>query len=173
MAFEEPRERPRGRPKKGAPKRPISRVFHMAWAGTVTFHDHEGGVLAELLASDALALRERCPELLISILGDGAHELWHLVQKLAAAARLIAPEDSEALLAAWKLALLNRDGAPSTPAQRAIRRSRRHGAPEAAGRQTRCVINIAATPNTSVQRLASAKRSSLEGEPSAATSLLT
>ena len=143
MAFEEKRPRPRGRPKKGAPKRPIKRVFHMAWSGTLTFHDHEGTVLetihygrepafgamlAETLASDVMTIREKCPTLPIVILCDGAHELWnllephfkgvsdvistvdfwHLAEKLAAAAKLISPT-SGALVAGWKMALLNRD----------------------------------------------------------------
>lgn len=95
MAFEEKRKRPRGRPKKDAPKRPIKRVFHMAWSGTLTFHDHEGtvlgtihygrepafgGALAETLASHALSIRRDYPELPIVILCDGAHELWNLLE---------------------------------------------------------------------------------------------
>lgn len=147
MAFEEKRKRPRGRPRKDAPKRPIKRVFHMSWSGTLTFHDHEGTVLdtvhygrepafgdmlAETLTSDVLAIRARHPELPIVILCDGAHELWnmlephfvgvtdvtstvdywHLAQKLAAAARVIAPSESESIVTAWKLALLNRSGTP-------------------------------------------------------------
>ena len=146
MAFEEPRPRPRGRPKKSAPKRPIKRVFRMAWSGTVTFHDREGNVLqthhygrepafgaelAETLASDVLTARQKHPGLPIVMLCDGAHELWnllqphfenvadvtetvdywHVVQKLSAAAKVIAT-DAEKLVARWKLALLNRVSAP-------------------------------------------------------------
>lgn len=95
MAFEEPRKRPPGRPRKGAAKRPVSRVFHMAWSGTLTFHDEDGEVLdtvhygrepalgdmlAETLASDALSIRQRCPTLPIVVLCDGAHELWNLLE---------------------------------------------------------------------------------------------
>ena len=147
MAFEEKRKRPRGRPKKDAPKRPIKRVFHMAWSGTLTFNDHEGTVLdtihygrepalgdmlAETLVSDVLSIRERQPDLPIVILCDGAHELWnmlepefvgvadvtstvdfwHLAQKLAAAAKVIASGQAGGIVAAWKLALLNRRMAP-------------------------------------------------------------
>lgn len=146
MAFEEPRKRPPGRPRKGAAKRPVSRVFHMAWSGTLTFHDREGEVLdtvhygrepafgdmlAETLASDVLLIRARHPDLPVVLLCDGAHELWsmlesqlkgmsditstvdfwHLMEKLAAAAAVVAPGDEPARLSAWKLALLNRDDA--------------------------------------------------------------
>lgn len=68
----------------------------MAWSGTLTFHDHEGTVLrtihygrepsdgaslCESLVSDALAIRLRRPELPITVLGDGAHELWNLLER--------------------------------------------------------------------------------------------
>ncbi|HED66711.1 MAG TPA: ISKra4 family transposase [Planctomycetes bacterium] len=145
MAFEEPRKRPRGRPRKDAPKRPISRVYRMAWSGTVTFNDGDGKVLdtihygreptfghmlAETLVSDVLAIRSRHPGLPIVILCDGAHELWnllepllegvddvtstldywHLIEKLAAAARVMDGE-SKKTVARWKAALLNRTAA--------------------------------------------------------------
>lgn len=95
MAFEEKRPKPRGRPKKNAPKNPIKRVFHMAWSGTLTFHDHEGTVLdtihygrepafgamlAETLVSDVLTIRRKHPALPIVVLCDGAHELWNLLE---------------------------------------------------------------------------------------------
>jgi hypothetical protein len=147
MAFEEPRPKPVGRPRKGAPKRPISRVFHMAWSGTLTFHDAKGEVLdtihygrepsqgamiAESVVSDALAIRARAPGLPITVLCDGAHELWnllepllegvpdvtftvdfwHVAQKLAAAASVVASSDAQGLVGGWKTALLNRRDAP-------------------------------------------------------------
>jgi len=42
VPMEEPRPRPVGRPRKGAPKRPVQRKFHMACCGTVTVHDEDG-----------------------------------------------------------------------------------------------------------------------------------
>ena len=88
MPMEEPCARPRGRPRKEAPKKPIEIAFRMAWTGTVTLHDAEGNglhtirygrmphedgeQLAEALASDALALVQRCRRLKVVTLGDGA-----------------------------------------------------------------------------------------------------
>jgi hypothetical protein len=42
----EPRPRPVGRPRKGAPKNPVERVFHMAYCGTITLHDAVGDAIA-------------------------------------------------------------------------------------------------------------------------------
>lgn len=89
--FEEPRARPRGRPKKGAPKRPVKRVWHMSYTGTITLHDSKGEAVAnirygrvptlgcdELLArmhADVKELLRRRPDLKVAVLCDGAVEL--------------------------------------------------------------------------------------------------
>lgn len=96
LPMEEPRPRPKGRPRKGAPKRPIERNYRMAWCGTVTLHDAEGRSLetiryglmpagdpAELVASlagDVAKLLEKRPDLRVAALADGAHDLWRLLE---------------------------------------------------------------------------------------------
>jgi len=91
VPFEEPRPKPRGRPKKGAAKRPVERVWHMAYVGTVTLHDANGDALHtirygrtpslgrdELLDSmlaDVQELLRRRPRLRVAVLSDGATEL--------------------------------------------------------------------------------------------------
>jgi hypothetical protein len=94
--MEEPRPRPVGRPKKGAPKRPIQVKYHMAYVGTMTLHDQEGvglhtiryGCMPE---GDVLGLRDRLvadvatvvtkqPDLKIQLLCDGAPEMWNLLE---------------------------------------------------------------------------------------------
>jgi len=150
--LEEPRPKPVGRPKKNAPKRPISRVYRMAYAGTVTLHDKDGKALhtirygrmpggdidglCEAMADDILMLLKKRPDLKVVLLCDGAPEMWnrlgaeinakemgrpvarlvdfwHLAEKLAKAARVLADNDSDANLLArrWRLALLNRSTA--------------------------------------------------------------
>lgn len=147
MPMEEPRAKPRGKPKKGAAKRPVSFVYRMAYCGTVTVHDADGRglhtirygrmpksgamALSASLASDAAALHAKNPALKLCILTDGAPELhalldnalaaelpdvtvhrlvdfWHLIEKLGQAAALIhGPAEGRAVLARWKLSLLN------------------------------------------------------------------
>jgi len=151
VPMEEPRPKPAGRPRKGAPKRPIARNFRMAWCGTVTLHDKDGEALrtvrygrmpqgdpAELVDSligDTLLLVDKRPDLEVMALADGAHEnwdlfgraveahlghvkvrqlvdLWHLLEKLGAAARVLHGEASaDEALGHWRLMLLNGSGA--------------------------------------------------------------
>ena len=147
IPVEEPRPRPVGRPCKGAPKNPISRVYRMAYCGTVTLHDKEGRALHTIrygcmpdsdpdeivdgMAGDVLALRRAKEGLPVALLSDGAPEMhrrldaafegeefgvvvrlidfWHLVEKLAAAAAVLASADEkQKLVGRWRLALLNR-----------------------------------------------------------------
>lgn len=152
LPMEEPRPRPRGRPREGAPKKPIERVYRMAYCGTVTLHDAEGraihtirygtmpegeaAALCEGLASDVVAIRRKRRGLPITLLSDGAPEMcnlldeafdaetfdgveihrlidfWHAIEKLSAAAHVLAGKDgAPALVARWKLLLLNRSAA--------------------------------------------------------------
>jgi hypothetical protein len=155
VPMEEPRPRPPGRPCKRAAKRPISRVFRMAYCGTVTVHDRDGTalhtirygtmpegdarVLCEGMASDVLAILRKRPGLLVMRLCDGAAEMWnlldeafdaetfkgvdmsqlidfwHVIEKLSAAAALLAGKDGALeMVGRWRLALLNRCGARET-----------------------------------------------------------
>jgi len=95
LPMEEPRKRPRGRPRKGAPKRPVSRQWRMAYCGTLTLHGADGGALhtirsactpngdaalmCEGMVADVLQLLERRPDLSVALLGDGSHENWNLL----------------------------------------------------------------------------------------------
>src|ERR1017187_5710159 len=89
--MEEPRRRPAGRPKKGAPKKPVERNFRMAYCGTVTLHGENGvgrhtirygcmpdgdviGLRGRLVA-DAATLRGKRPDLKLELLCDGAPEM--------------------------------------------------------------------------------------------------
>jgi hypothetical protein len=147
VPMEEPRPRPTGRPRKDAPKNPISRVYRMGYVGTVCFHDADGQAIRVLrygtmpggdperlctgLADDVLQLLAKRPRLRLSLLCDGAPEMWnllaeqfdratfgkrriyylidfwHTVEKLAAAAKVIDPATAAGTRARWKLRLLN------------------------------------------------------------------
>jgi hypothetical protein len=140
VPMEEAVPRPPGRPRKNAPKRSVRRVFHMCYCATVTLHDRDGRALhtlrrgqmpgrdpqdlCNLLANDVLVLREKRPDLLLTLLADGAPEMWnllesnfpasvfgkthrsvdfwHVVEKLAAAAKVLAKSDDEAKAMTWR-----------------------------------------------------------------------
>lgn len=95
VPMEEPRDRPIGRPRKGAAKRPIERNFRMAYVGSVTLLDEDGEPLHKIcygrmpqgdavglvegMASDVMTLLGRCPGLAITVVADGAAEMWSLL----------------------------------------------------------------------------------------------
>jgi len=97
VPMEEPRPRPVGRPRKGAPKRPVERKFHMAYCGTVTLHDEHGVGLHTIrygcmphgdvlglrnrLVADVATLVSQPPDLKLQLLCDGAPEMWHLLEE--------------------------------------------------------------------------------------------
>jgi hypothetical protein len=157
LPVEEPRARPVGRPAKDAPKRPIARVFRMAYCGTVTLHDEEGEAVYTIrygtmpdgdpealcvgMADDAAAILSQRPDLKIALLCDGAKEMWnlleaqfltapfdaqkyiltrlidfwHVVEKLAPAAKVLAGEEAaKPLLSRWRLLLRNSSKARTT-----------------------------------------------------------
>lgn len=152
VPFEESRKRPVGRPKIGAPQRPISRVWHMAYVGTVTLHDEHGEALHTIrygrmpdcgaedlvagMTGDVKTLLRARPNLKVALLTDGGADMvkaldaqltaeslgthvfrivdfWHVVEKLAAAARVINRAASESMLARWRILLLNSPTAPA------------------------------------------------------------
>jgi hypothetical protein len=96
VPMEEPRPRPVGRPRKGAPRRPVTRAFRMAYCGTVTLHDGHGealhtirygcmpdgdiGGMRDRLALDVATLLTKRP-LAIALLCDGAPEMWGLLDE--------------------------------------------------------------------------------------------
>jgi len=101
-----------------------------------TMPEGDAAALCEALASDVLAIRRKRRGLLVSLLSDGAPEMcsrldeafdaetfdgapmhklidfWHVVEKLSAAAYVIAgKDDAPSRVARWKLSLLNRSRA--------------------------------------------------------------
>lgn len=155
MPMEEPRPKPPGRPRKDAPKNPITIAFRMAWTATVTLHDKDGNglltirygdmpyedgeALAETVASDALALVQRCRRLKVVTLGDGAEDVqkllekhvdeatfrrpirrlidfWHVIEKLGEALVLIERDEParKVRLGEWRRRLCVRRSAPKT-----------------------------------------------------------
>ena len=97
VPMEEPRSRPVGRPRKGAPKRPVERNFRMAYCGTVTLHDGTGEALHTIrygcmpqgdvtgmrdrLVCDVATLVSKQESLKIELLCDGAPEMWNLLER--------------------------------------------------------------------------------------------
>ena len=97
VPMEEPRPRPVGRPKKSAPKKPVERIFRMAYCGTVTLHDKDGtgryairyGCMPEgdilglrdRMVADVATLRSKRPDMKIQLLCDGAPEMWNLLEE--------------------------------------------------------------------------------------------
>ena len=85
------RPRPAGRPKKDAPKRPITVAWRMMWVATVTLHDRHGDALHTIrygampddgcesllqgAAGDVNELLRKRPRLKVCLLSDGAHDL--------------------------------------------------------------------------------------------------
>jgi hypothetical protein len=157
VPMEEPRSKPVGRPKKKAPKRPITRAFRMAYCGTVTLHDGEGEAIHTIrygtmpqgdphslcmgMSDDVATLLAKRPDLLVVLLCDGAKEMWnlldaeftgapfdthryvvrrlidfwHVVEKLAPAARvLVGDAQAKPLLARWRTLLRNTSSARVT-----------------------------------------------------------
>lgn len=155
VPMQEQRPRPVGRPRKDAPKNPCQVVHRMGWTGTVTLHDTEGNALstlrygrmpdedgeqlAEALASDALALVQRCSRLNVVTLGDGAEQIqrllekhvddagfrrlvmrlidfWHVIEKLGEALAVTEPDEvaRKSKLADYRRRLCTRLDAPQT-----------------------------------------------------------
>jgi hypothetical protein len=148
LPMEEPIERPPGRPRKDAPK--IKRVFHMAFCGTVTLHDAKGRALHTIrfgqmpaldpvslcgaMANAVFRLREKQPALALSLLADGAHDMWgllethlpievfgwrhrlvdfyHVIEKLyPAAVAIFGADEAKGVIRRWKTHLKRRKNA--------------------------------------------------------------
>ncbi|NOJ98438.1 ISKra4 family transposase [Corallococcus coralloides] len=101
VPMEEPKKRPVGRPRRGAPKRPVDVVWRMAYTACLTFHDEQGEALgsvrygrmpqgdarglAERLVRDVQSLVSKQSALHIAALTDGAPELHGLLDEALAA----------------------------------------------------------------------------------------
>lgn len=108
IPMEEPRQRPPGRPRKGAAKNPVKRVFHMGYCATVTLHDGTGDSLQTIrygrmphadafflgnaLACDVDALLRQRPDLQVVLLADGAKEMWGILDEHVSAIELDLPK---------------------------------------------------------------------------------
>jgi hypothetical protein len=95
VPMEEPRDKPAGRPRKGAAKRPVARTFRMAYVGSVTLLDDDGEPLHKIcygrmpqgdaiglvegMASDVMMLLRQRPGLAVTVVADGAAEMWALL----------------------------------------------------------------------------------------------
>lgn len=95
VAVEKPR--PVGRPKKGAPKRPVEVVYRMAYCATVTLNDVKGRALRtirygaapgedaspllERAFADVVMLLQKRPRLRVVLIADGAPEMWNLLRE--------------------------------------------------------------------------------------------
>jgi hypothetical protein len=97
VPMEEPRPKPVGRPKRGAARRPVERVWRMAYVGTLTLHDDQGEALhsfrygrmpglggddlVDSLLADAKVLLRKRRSLAVVLLCDGAQEMVDLLDK--------------------------------------------------------------------------------------------
>lgn len=95
VPMEEPRDKPAGPPRKDAAKRPVERNFRMAYVGSVTLLDGDGEPLHKIcygrmpqgdaiglvegMASDVMTLLQRRPGLAVTVVADGAAEMWGLL----------------------------------------------------------------------------------------------
>jgi hypothetical protein len=96
LPMEEPRPRPVGRPRKHAAKRPVQRVYRMAYCATLTFHDESGAALQTIrhgavpsvdpadlcdrLLADVTGILAHRPALRVVLLSDGAPEMRNLLR---------------------------------------------------------------------------------------------
>ncbi|MCU0656080.1 MAG: hypothetical protein MUF64_12755 [Polyangiaceae bacterium] len=115
--LEEVRPRGPGRPRKNAPRRSVQRIWKMSYCATVSLHDAPGKTLRTLryggmpsedvasliegLRDDVNALLERRPDLHVSLICDGAAEMWNVLGKQLNEAELKRPV--ERLVDLWHL----------------------------------------------------------------------